>query len=175
MSNDRVTVTGHYSGAVSRLLAAILDVVFIFVSYTLGVAGLNLLLSLFTNVSLNSNPSAPKATIALLSWAFVYTFGFLVIVGRTPGKAIIGMRVVAKDGGPLHGGRAFVRVLMMPLSFLLFGLGLLLIIFQRQHRALHDLIAGTAVVYDWGERPAELPGPLSDFIRRAQEATGGRG
>jgi hypothetical protein len=37
---------------------------------------------------------------------------------------------------------------------------------QREHRALHDLIAGTAVVYDWGSRTAELPGPLSEFLAR---------
>ena len=168
MSNDRVTVSGHYGGAVSRLLAGILDIAFIFVSYTLGLAGLSLLTTFFFNFSLNKNPSAPGATIALLSWAFVYSFGFLAIVGRTPGKGIIGLRVVAKDGGPLHGNRAFVRVVMMPLSLLFFGLGFIIIIFQREHRALHDLIAGTAVVYDWGERPAKLPGPLSDFLRRAQ-------
>jgi len=164
--SDRLTVTGHYSGAVSRAVAALLDLLFIFVSYTLGVAGVNLLLSIFTDKSLNTNSSAPRATIALLAWAFVYTFGFLVITGRTPGKAIVGMRVVEKDGGPLHAGRAFVRVLLMPLSLALAGLGLLWIIFQRHHRALHDLIAGTAVVYDWGERPAELPGPLSAYISR---------
>jgi len=164
--SDRLTVTGHYSGAVSRAVAALLDLLFIFVSYTLGVAGVNLLLSIFTDKSLNTNSSAPRATIALLLWAFVYTFGFLVITGRTPGKAIVGMRVVEKDGGPLHAGRAFVRVLLMPLSLALAGLGLLWIIFQRHHRALHDLIAGTAVVYDWGERPAELPGPLSAYISR---------
>ena len=168
MSNDRVTVTGHYSGAVSRAVAAVLDLVFIFVSYTLGLAGLNLLTTAFFNVSLQKNPSGLAATIALLSWAFIYSFGFLVIAGRTPGKRVIGLRVVAKDGGPLRAGRAFVRVIVMPLSLALFGLGLLLIIVQREHRALHDLIAGTAVVYDWGERPAELPGPLSDFLVRAQ-------
>lgn len=168
MSHERFTVTGHYSGAVSRLVAGVLDLVFIFVSYTLGLAGLNLLTTAFFNVSLNKNPSGTAATIALLSWGFIYTFSFLVIVGRTPGKAIVGLRVVAKNGGPLHSGRAFVRVIMMPLSLVFFAVGLLMIVFQREHRALHDLIAGTAVVYDWGERPAELPGPLSDFLRRAQ-------
>jgi uncharacterized RDD family membrane protein YckC len=44
----------------------------------------------------------------------------------------------------------------------------------RNRRALHDLIAGTAVVYDWGDRPAQMPAPLSSFIadRTRQDGTG---
>ena len=38
---------------------------------------------------------------------------------------------------------------MMPLSFLLFGIGLLLILIRKDRRALHDLIADTAEVYYW--------------------------
>jgi AcrR family transcriptional regulator len=45
---------------------------------------------------------------------------------------------------------------VFPLSFLLFGLGFLGILVQREHRALHDLIAGSAVVYAWDARAARL-------------------
>jgi uncharacterized RDD family membrane protein YckC len=78
--------------------------------------------------------------------------------------------VVRSDGGTIRPGQAFVRVAVFPLSVLPAGLGFVPILFQREHRALHDLIAGTAVVYDWGERPAQLPGPLSDFLTRAGAA-----
>lgn len=37
-----------------------------------------------------------------------------------------------------------------------FGMALLGILVQREHRALHDLIAGTAVVYAWDARAARL-------------------
>ena len=36
------------------------------------------------------------------------------------------------------------------------GLGFVGILVQREHRALHDLIAGTAVVYSWDARSARL-------------------
>ena len=49
-----------------------------------------------------------------------------------------------------------VRTLAFPLSFLLLGLGLTGILFQRDRRALHDVIAGTAVVYAWDARAARL-------------------
>ena len=51
---------------------------------------------------------------------------------------------------------AIVRVLAFPLSFLLFGLGFVLILLRRDRRALHDLIASTAVVYAWDARAARL-------------------
>jgi uncharacterized RDD family membrane protein YckC len=41
-------------------------------------------------------------------------------------------------------------------SFLLFGLGFVGIVVQRERRALYDLIAGTAVVYAWDARAARL-------------------
>jgi hypothetical protein len=37
---------------------------------------------------------------------------------------------------------------------------------QREHRALHDLIAGTAVVYSWDARAARLR-----FLAREAEMT----
>jgi uncharacterized RDD family membrane protein YckC len=49
-----------------------------------------------------------------------------------------------------------VRALAFPLSIILFGLGFAGILLQREHRALHDLIAGTAVVYAWDARRARL-------------------
>ena len=38
------------------------------------------------------------------------------------------------------------------ISAILFGVGFLLIVVRRDNRGLHDLIARTAVVYDWGDR-----------------------
>ena len=48
----------------------------------------------------------------------------------------------------------FVRTLAFPLSVLFLGIGPLMIVEQREHRSLHDLIAKTCVVYDWGDRSA---------------------
>lgn len=162
--NARLTVTGHYAGAVSRAAAAALDVLIVLGVYTGGLAALDLLTNTFWGTSLRR---PWLAAVALPVLAFGYAFGFLAIAARTPGKGIVGLRVVRSDGGTIRVGQAFLRVCVLPLSVLLAGLGLVLILVQREHRALHDLIARTAVVYDWGERPAELPGPLSDFLTRS--------
>jgi len=57
---------------------------------------------------------------------------------------------------------------VVPFSFLLLGLGLVGVVIGREHRALHDLAGRSAVVLDFGDRPAELPGPLSKFLDRQQ-------
>ncbi|MFC6341992.1 RDD family protein, partial [Nocardioides hankookensis] len=136
-------------------------------SYTLGIAGLAFLSGIFFGSSLDDlSGRGPLAVATLAVWAWFYSFGSHAVAGRTLGKGIVGIRVVGADGSPLSVRQAFVRTLVFPLSALLFGLGFLMILVQREHRALHDLIAGTSSVYDWGERAAEMPGPLSAFLAR---------
>ena len=58
-----------------------------------------------------------------------------------------------------------MRALVYPLSFILW-LGLIPIVTGKRRRALHDWAAGSTVVYDWGDRPSELPAPVTDWLRR---------
>jgi uncharacterized RDD family membrane protein YckC len=164
----RLSVSGHYAGPVSRAAAALVDGGLIMALYTLGYAGLNLLLNAFFGHSLSGDQSTPLAVASLATWAFLYVFVSLAITGRTAGKGLAGLRVVSADGAAPSVGALFLRTIVFPLSALLFGIGFLLIIIRRDNRGLHDLIARTAVVYDWGDRPAEMPGPLSDFLNRAE-------
>lgn len=79
-----------------------------------------------------------------------YVVGGWARTGRTPGKALMRLSVVAagvRGGGPGVGLRtAFVRLLAWILSGSLLGIGFLLVAFRRDRRALHDLLAGTRVV-----------------------------
>jgi uncharacterized RDD family membrane protein YckC len=92
----------------------------------------------------------------LAGWAFFYCAYPLAVGGRTFGMAVVGLRAVRADGRDLDTRRAVLRVLAFPLSFLLFGFGFLLVLLKRDRRALHDLVAGTAVVYAWDARAARL-------------------
>ena len=60
------------------------------------------------------------------------------------------------DGTDASGRRAVVRTLALPLSFLFLGLGFAGILLGDRRRALHDVIAGTAVIYSWDARAARL-------------------
>ncbi len=68
--------------------------------------------------------------------------------------ALFGVRVVRDDGSNVGGRRAVVRALALPLSFLPLALGFVGILLGGQRRALHDVIAGTAVTYSWDARAA---------------------
>jgi uncharacterized RDD family membrane protein YckC len=80
----------------------------------------------------------------------VALLNFLVLpgfTGRTLGKWVAGLRVERRDGEPLDLGRSLLRHTVGYLASLLtLGLGFLLAAFNREGRALHDLIAGTVVV-----------------------------
>jgi len=69
---------------------------------------------------------------------------------------LLGIRVVRRDGHDFDFRRAFVRALVYPLSFLFLGLGLLGAVFGRERRTLHDVAAGSTVIYDWDARAARL-------------------
>lgn len=160
----RIGVSGEHAGGASRLVAAVIDAMAVSGLFTLGVAGIELLSRVLGGIS----PDLGWVTglVSFVVWTFLYVFVSLAIVGRTAGKAVVGLRVVGADGSTLTAGRAFVRTLVFPLSAATLGIGLLLILAHREHRALHDLVAGTAVVYDWGVREAEVPVPLTRFLER---------
>ena len=162
------SVTGHYAGPLARALAAAIDIAVVTISFALGYAVTNLLTSTLLNRPLSPDRTQPLAVAALAVWAFLYVFVALAVAGRTFGKAVVGLRVLAADGLPLSARQALVRTLVLPFSLVFLGIGLLMILFQREHRALHDLVAGTAVVTDWGDRSAELSAPLAAFLARSK-------
>lgn len=66
--------------------------------------------------------------------------------GVTPGKRLVGLRVVAEDGGPVDAQAAFLRAGVSLVSFYTFLLGYLWAWKDPQARTWHDLIARTRVV-----------------------------
>jgi hypothetical protein len=94
--------------------------------------------------------------IAYVLWQFVY-FGFQWAAnGKTLGMTLLGVHIVRADGTRLEPRQGWLRSLTFPLGFLTLGLGFLGILVQREHRAVYDLIAGTAVVYAWDARAARF-------------------
>jgi uncharacterized RDD family membrane protein YckC len=67
--------------------------------------------------------------------------------GATLGKMAIGAKITMLDGSPIGYNRALMRWLASRLSEFLFFSGFLLIGLRGDKRALHDLLAGTKVVY----------------------------
>jgi uncharacterized RDD family membrane protein YckC len=151
-----VTAQGHYAGSVSRFVGYAIDLGVSTGLFSLALAGISFVVKTVTGHQVSWNRGDIWVTIAYVLWEFFY-FGYSwAMSGRTFGMAVLGIKVVQADGQLIQPRQGVVRSLVFPLSFLLFGLGFLGILVQREHRALHDLIAGTAVVYSWDARGARL-------------------
>lgn len=167
MSETAGVVSGHYAGFFSRAVAFVLDWFIITALFGLMVAGVGAVIGPLLGVSYDPETIDPVLWAVLFgSWVFVYSVVGLTLVGRTLGKTLGGLRVVTREGEPISGWTAVVRVVTLPLSFALFGLGLIGVVVGKERRALHDVLAGTAVVYDWGDRPAAMPAPLTHYLQR---------
>lgn len=75
---------------------------------------------------------------------------------RSPGMSLLGLRIVRASGADLDRRQAIIRLVAFPLGFLTLGLGFLGIVFGREHQAIYDRIADTAVIYDWDAEAARL-------------------
>jgi uncharacterized RDD family membrane protein YckC len=167
MTENVGRVSGHYAGAFTRLGAFFIDWFVIVFTYGIIVYLTGRLLDFFFGVDLDtSQTTALPYILGFLFWAYIYLVMGMTIAGRAIGKGIVGLRVVTRQGAPVTFRRASLRIFALPLSFLVFGLGFLGIIVGKERRALHDVIAGTAVVYDWGDRQASMPAPLTRWLER---------
>jgi uncharacterized RDD family membrane protein YckC len=151
-----VALQGHHAGSVSRFVAFLLDQMAMSILFAWG----QWMLALAIEVVLGSTwqPSDNRIAVAVmyLFWAFLYFTLPLAVAGRTVGMAVLGLQVVRSDGESLDGRHAALRTVALPVSFAVFGLGLLLGLVRRDRRQLHDLVADTAVVYAWDAEIARL-------------------
>ena len=147
---------GHYAGFASRFLAFVVDVAIITAVAVLVLAAINFVASIVTGKSTNFNRSDIWVVIAYVAWAFIYFAYWWGLNGKTPGGSLFGVQVLTDDGRDVSGRRAIGRTLAFPLSFLILCLGFLGILLGDRRRALHDVIAGTVVVYAWDARAARL-------------------
>lgn len=83
--------------------------------------------------------------LALLFQMAYYTL-FWGLFGWSPGKRVVGLRVVRTDGSRVGVRRALLRAVAYFISGLLGGLGFLWAIFDQNSQAWHDKIADTYVI-----------------------------
>lgn len=72
--------------------------------------------------------------------------------GQTPGKFAMGIQVVKADGSPISDIDAVIRAIGYQVSSLVFGLGYLWAIFDKNRQTWHDKLARTYVVRKRGPR-----------------------
>ena len=157
------SLQGHYAGFVSRLVAVAIDLSII-TSITVVVSWASL--SLLQDVGIDIRDCPPLDSGAgdgallcfVIQWAgiivgamfpSVYALFFWSTTGQTPGKAVMGLRIVRLDGRPMTLWTAIVRLVGYSISLATAGLGFLLALSDNRRQALHDKIAHTCVIYSW--------------------------
>lgn len=152
----RQNLRGHYAGFASRFIAFIFDCIVSIGIFMISLSAASFAASVLTGTSIHWSRANLWVVLAFFAWEFLYYAYFWTSSGKTPGMVLLGVQVVGHDGSPVGSHRGLVRTLAFPLSFILLGLGFLGILLDRDRRALHDVIAGTAVVYCWDAREARL-------------------
>ena len=128
------------AGLVPRALAFGMD--FSFRALILG--------ALFLVFSLFESFGAGLTALSLFLVTWWYTVLFEVLnQGRTPGKQIMGLRVIHDDGTPIGWTASLIRNLLRFVDMMPFGysLGAISCLQHPQFKRLGDLAAGTLVVY----------------------------
>jgi uncharacterized RDD family membrane protein YckC len=82
----------------------------------------------------------------------------LAMRGRTPGKRMAGVRVIARDGstpgaGALLARNVFRLIDCLPLCY---GVGLIATVVTREHVRIGDMAAGTVLAYEGADTPLAL-------------------
>jgi uncharacterized RDD family membrane protein YckC len=137
------TTSRAKAGCVIRLIAYILDNILL------------MLIMFVTGFGIGAAAGLTPLEVVDAAWqamAFValfYYISFWAMIGGTPGKLMLGLRVVGQDGGVdgIGWGRAFLRMFGYWLSNLILYLGFIWITIDKDKQGWHDKIAGTYVVH----------------------------
>jgi|TARA_Y100000310_G_scaffold189730_1_gene189695 uncharacterized RDD family membrane protein YckC len=128
----------NYVGFWARVGAAILDSLI----FGLGGAILTLIFSFLIGWEISSLIMQIAVVVVV-----IYMDGTL---GGTPGKLILGMKIVKEDGSYIGIPKAIFRYIGKIISTLILFLGHLMIAWDKRKQGLHDKIAGTFVVWKGG-------------------------
>ncbi|MFQ5703258.1 MAG: stage II sporulation protein M [Gemmatimonadales bacterium] len=167
---EHVHLEFELAGVGSRAAAALYDfaiqaAILVIVSLAVGIS------------NLVPNESTTWAMAVFIFVYFVILWGYFVLFeglrnGRTPGKKLLGIRVVMETGHPVTFQAAAVRNLLRIADFQPAGvplLGLLLLFFERHNKRLGDIVAGTIVVRD---QAVEATTPASEVTNQSTIETG---
>jgi uncharacterized RDD family membrane protein YckC len=174
----------QYRGAWIRLLGLLIDLVVLIVIYFIvsRVSGINTTVNTASGTTVTSFSTWQQWLFAAI--ISIYFVGFWAWRGQTPGKMLIGAKIVKTDGRPIGIGRALLRFVVYFLYLLLWGftgsrlivlfviiiIALIILAFNRRKRGIHDLIAGTVVINSRTKKPKPVEAEPADTSEIAQHS-----
>lgn len=146
----------RYASLVSRTIAYLLDIAIVaFVVSAVVAFGLVVALVTGAHARTLALATASAYVIVLPSVMAIYCGLFWLLAGRTPGMALLGLRVVRTDGRPVRWFAAFLRGVLL----VYFPIGALWLVVDRRRQAVHDKVARTLVVRAVPATPAPVAPP----------------
>jgi uncharacterized RDD family membrane protein YckC len=157
---EQVDLEYDLAGLGSRFVAALIDSTIqavLWLALTFGVIGGGALFAAIIRDILVTESGTSVIGVAatvlfillnfLLLWGY-YPFFEVIWSGQTPGKRIMGLRVVKSDGSPIGFLEALIRNVVRIADFLPFAyiIGVAVMLFNKRARRLGDFAAGTIVV-----------------------------
>ncbi|MGH2502019.1 MAG: RDD family protein, partial [Ktedonobacterales bacterium] len=146
-----------HAGFASRAIALVIDLVVMSMAVLIAIALIQSVLGFFTLYGLigqritQSDPfrALLVAVTSLIGAVIVigYPVGFWVLLGQTPGKLLMGLRIELVNGQPLTIRYALLRYAGYWLSAIPLGLGFLWVLVDERRQTWHDKLAGTCVTY----------------------------
>ena len=164
MKNDKDNI--KYAGFWIRFIASFLDTVFLalpvaIVIYFLSDGSWFDFSQYQQNIAYAMSGNADKALSnqpqTSLKWELLFEVSVLVVTvmfwrrwrGATPGKRFVHIKIVdAKTFEDVNNTQAITRSIGYIVSTLAFLIGFIMVAFRKDKRGLHDLLAGTSVIYD---------------------------
>lgn len=161
LTPERVTLQYDIAGIGSRSAAALIDVtiqgLMLTVVLILGVAGSGQLSRLGL---VDARPvggaillALVVLLVALILWGYYFVFE-IIWSGQTPGKRLLGLRVIRESGFPIRPVDAAIRNLVRVIDGppLAYAIGLLVMLLNERAKRLGDFAAGTIVVREGARR-----------------------
>lgn len=142
-----VEVTHPFAGIVTRSVAIAIDggaAAALFAVFAIGVSGA---LAAIGFADVGTLPSLLGTSAVWLAFVVGYFVVCWSTTGQTIGMRMMGIRLVTRAGRPPNVCRSGIRYFAQFLSILLLFGGVIMVMVHRQRRSLHDVIAGTYVIY----------------------------
>lgn len=133
----------QYAGFVSRAVAYVVDALLVTLATAGGLVVVVLVGAAVSTAADDHVDAFVAVSVAALPTVFaLYNACFWALAGRTPGMALLGVRVVAGGGLPVSWLAALVRAAVLAY----FPVGALWALVSRRAQGVHDKLARTTVV-----------------------------
>lgn len=163
-ASQPLTLRGQYAGFATRLTAFVVDmgiilgIILILNTAEIAILGFfNISVDKIQNLEAAQNSYQTLFSIFIILLSVTINFGlfyayfifFWMLVGQTPGKMMLGVRIVSTNGRPITFFQSIRRLIGYWISMLVFFMGFLWVLISDTRQGWHDKLANTYVIYSW--------------------------